>query len=498
MSTVRKINNTSSPLRPVAFISTVLLISLFGAGLGSPALAQESFVTVLDDQGPDQLDQANDPGGSQQDITGARLGNQGSFGWAWDETDLSGNNSIDTCTYFEEPDGTVTSVCYSVQFEPDGSITSGFPVYEVYDCGSTYDGAQQKCTGFNQLSTQYTATCGDPAVVPSYFGPPDFPVDDQPDLQADCKITLPDGSLADDLLLLNTCTKTSASPSSNSNDCLFSDAVGFLQLLKVLPLDVTATPADFTLTAGTLSGTAPVAQSPVTAGVPQLLSESSPLIDDGTYQLVSIVCTDDDSGAVLDTSSGSVTVDIGQRATCTFTNELAFVADPSATLSKTVTSITDPDSTDGGITVNEAGDLIAYNVLVTNTGNIDLDIQVLDPLLNDFSCPITTLVVNGSTDCTGTYSVSQSDIDSFGIDDGGIPDGDGDIDNTATGTFSNTQYSVSFELTDSAAVPIDQSPDISLVKTGVLDLGADGIANPGDVINYSFTITNTGNVTQHR
>jgi hypothetical protein len=187
MSTVRKINNTSSPLRPVAFISTVLLISLFGAGLGSPALAQESFVTVLDDQGPDQLDQANDPGGSQQDITGARLGNQGSFGWAWDETDLSGNNSIDTCTYFEEPDGTVTSVCYSVQFEPDGSITSGFPVYEVYDCGSTYDGAQQKCTGFNQLSTQYTATCGDPAVVPSYFGPPDFPVDDQPDLQADCK-----------------------------------------------------------------------------------------------------------------------------------------------------------------------------------------------------------------------------------------------------------------------------------------------------------------------
>jgi uncharacterized repeat protein (TIGR01451 family) len=33
------------------------------------------------------------------------------------------------------------------------------------------------------------------------------------------------------------------------------------------------------------------------------------------------------------------------------------------------------------------------------------------------------------------------------------------------------------------------------VKTGVLDLGADGIANPGDVINYSFTITNTGNVT---
>ncbi|MDU8913675.1 hypothetical protein, partial [Aestuariicoccus sp. MJ-SS9] len=35
-------------------------------------------------------------------------------------------------------------------------------------------------------------------------------------------------------------------------------------------------------------------------------------------------------------------------------------------------------------------------------------------------------------------------------------------------------------------------PDITLVKTGNLDLGADGVATPGDVITYGFTVENTG------
>ena len=34
-----------------------------------------------------------------------------------------------------------------------------------------------------------------------------------------------------------------------------------------------------------------------------------------------------------------------------------------------------------------------------------------------------------------------------------------------------------------------------LVKGGALDLGPDGLANPGDVINYSFAVTNTEVVT---
>ena len=561
----------------VAFLTFIAGVGILAA---SPATAQtETFVTVVDDQGPDQLDQGTDSGNSQQDITGARIGDQGSFGWAWDETDLSGNNSIDTCTYFEEADGTVISVCYSLEFEQDGSVSSGFPAFSVYDCGSDYSGAQQKCTGGNSIpvATDYTVDCGDPVLAPSYFTP-----DDQLDLQADCTL-----SPSDDLLLLNICTKTSASPSSGSNDCLFSDAVGFLQLEKVV-LDGAATGADFTLTAGTLTGQGPtVALSPVTADDPQALSESSALIDDGTYEQVDVVCTDDGTDEVVDTTSGSVTVSIGQRVTCVFTNQLA--EDPDIAIVKSavdtavtgstveytyevttgtgnvalasvgvsddkcspVTFVGGDTNTDGNLDTDEtwtftcsavlsetttntatatgsspagtpvqaqddwtvtvidpaitidksgilAGDTITYTFLVTNTGDVALDaVGVTDPLpgLGPITCDATTtlgaLFAGNSTgsldagdavECTALYTVDQTDIDA------------GQVDNTATVT-GTPPVGPDVDATDPATVSIQQTPEIEIVKDGTLDIGADGIATPGDVISYTFDVTNLGNVT---
>ena len=39
------------------------------------------------------------------------------------------------------------------------------------------------------------------------------------------------------------------------------------------------------------------------------------------------------------------------------------------------------------------------------------------------------------------------------------------------------------------------APALTLAKTGSLDVGGDGVANPGDLINYSFQVTNSGNQT---
>lgn len=118
---------TRPTVRTTILVTLLLLASLFASASLATA-THLPLVTVLDAGGIDQIDTGN---GAQQDITGAIIGH-GEFGWAWDETVLSGNNSSDTCTYFRESDGSVTAVCYSVQYEDDGTITSGFPQYAVY------------------------------------------------------------------------------------------------------------------------------------------------------------------------------------------------------------------------------------------------------------------------------------------------------------------------------------------------------------------------------
>jgi hypothetical protein len=155
---------------------------------------------------------------------------------------------------------------------------------------------------------------------------------------------------------------------------------------------------------------------------------------------------------------------------------------PALTINKTVTAV------DGDIVapflVDAAGDVIFYSILVTNTGNQTLTgVTVSDPRITNLVCtwPGTagTLLVTQSVTCTGSYTVLQSDIDNNG-------DGDGDIDNTATADSAQT-----VPLTDSDAVPLSQIPALTISKTAspkVYDY-------EGQVINYSFIVTNSGNVT---
>jgi hypothetical protein len=60
------------------------------------------------------------------------------------------------------------------------------------------------------------------------------------------------------------------------------------------------------------------------------------------------------------------------------------------------------------------------------------------------------------------------------------------IHNTGTGDSDQTE-----PVTDDEDVSVP-FPALAIEKTGVLDLGPDGIANPGDVITYSYTVTATG------
>ncbi|WP_438616688.1 DUF7507 domain-containing protein, partial [Microbacterium karelineae] len=91
-----------------------------------------------------------------------------------------------------------------------------------------------------------------------------------------------------------------------------------------------------------------------------------------------------------------------------------------------------------------------------------------------------TLQPGEQVTATATYTVQQSDVNT------------GRVDNTATATGTPPQGEDVSD-TDDETVPLPQNAQIELVKTGTLEEGASGSA--GDVVEYEFTVTNTGNVT---
>ncbi|MGI9602023.1 MAG: DUF7507 domain-containing protein, partial [Acidimicrobiales bacterium] len=161
--------------------------------------------------------------------------------------------------------------------------------------------------------------------------------------------------------------------------------------------------------------------------------------------------------------------------------------DPDFTITKT---ITDVGGEGAGASVDEAGDTVSYEMVLTNTGNQTLTgVSIADPLLGALVCaPVqpATLAPGDDITCTGTYDATQTDIDT----DGG---GDGDIDNTATGSTDQVA-----DKDDSADVPVVQAPDFTITKS-VTDVGGEGagasVDEVGDTISYQIFVTNTGNQT---
>ena len=126
---------------------------------------------------------------------------------------------------------------------------------------------------------------------------------------------------------------------------------------------------------------------------------------------------------------------------------------------------------------DSVGDTISYSYLVTNAGNVTLagPFTVSDDKATDESCPATASLAPGaSITCTATYTIGQADLDA------------GSVTNTATatnGTVTSNQ--------DSETVYATQNLTLLLVKTATPGT----YSAVGEVISYSYLVTNVGNVT---
>ncbi len=196
----------------------------------------------------------------------------------------------------------------------------------------------------------------------------------------------------------------------------------------------------------------------------------------------------------LDNTATFTTKEIGS-ASATTSSPLEY--SPSFTIAKTVTSVTGGVGADS-LTANNAGDIVNYQVVVNNTGNIDLNGTISDKVENGALTSGLTLT-SGDTDSdgvldvgetwtyTGAYSVLQADLNSKG-------GGDGDLDNTAT--FTTKEIGSASATTSS---PLEYSPSFTIAKTVTSVTGGAGLTadSAGDLINYQVVVKNTGNIDIH-
>ncbi|MDQ0996111.1 putative repeat protein (TIGR01451 family) [Phyllobacterium ifriqiyense] len=132
----------------------------------------------------------------------------------------------------------------------------------------------------------------------------------------------------------------------------------------------------------------------------------------------------------------------------------------------------------------DPGETINYAFLVTNTGSVTLTgVTVNDPKVAVVEAP-QTLAPRGTFTFHGTYTPSQSEIDT------------GQVTNTATGTGTPPSGPPTESPPDTVIVPPDVASSMTIQKTGTLnDLDGDNLLDPGETISYAFVVRNTGNVT---
>lgn len=195
---------------------------------------------------------------------------------------------------------------------------------------------------------------------------------------------------------------------------------------------------------------------------------------------------------------------------------------PEYTVNKSVVAGTVTNGTNNA-TVDAAGDTLVYSIVVDNTGNVSLDIaSITDPgptfggTLHTGayvlpSAPFTPS--SGDTDSDGeldvnetwtyqiTYTLTQADVDNA-VAGGGL------VDNTVA-LVANDQQAVAATLNAAgsdltASITITPTSDMTVDKTAVVStdggttfapMGPTQTLNEGDIVRYSYLVTNTGNTT---
>ncbi|WGH76596.1 gliding motility-associated C-terminal domain-containing protein [Tenacibaculum tangerinum] len=166
---------------------------------------------------------------------------------------------------------------------------------------------------------------------------------------------------------------------------------------------------------------------------------------------------------------------------------------PSISLLKTATF-----NDENGDGIAQSGETITYSFEVINTGNVALNnISINDDLLGGIVCTIPTLNIGEvNTSCSATYSITQIDVDTGSVTNAAVVTAT-DSDNNTISDNSDDPNNPTDDDPDADGDPDDptvstlqQQPAIEVTKT----MEVSGV-NVGDLITYTISVENTGNMT---
>jgi uncharacterized repeat protein (TIGR01451 family) len=153
---------------------------------------------------------------------------------------------------------------------------------------------------------------------------------------------------------------------------------------------------------------------------------------------------------------------------------------------------------ESGLSVPPApGDVVTYRFTVSNRGSATLRNIILEDPLPGLNLPVTTipsLAGGASTTLTGTYSLTQADIDRGFVENSATVEGSFGVDGSGNPVTVGDRSGATVNDDIPTLVPDLQAPSVAVVKIA----DATGVSDPsvvGETITYSFQIRNTGNTT---
>ncbi|MDP1714103.1 MAG: TadE/TadG family type IV pilus assembly protein [Anaerolineales bacterium] len=280
----------------------------------------------------------------------------------------------------------------------------------------------------------------------------------------------------------NTATASAnGSPSNTVSKTITANAAPALSLSKSASPTASSTVGaiityTYTLTnTGNVSLTSPYAVADNKIASVNCSGAASPLAPTASTTCTasySITNNDITNGSVVNQAAGTAKF---KTTTITSNNATATVLTPPLVLAISVSPLT----------ATLPNQVITYTFSVLNNSAFTANsLSVTDSRIT-VTCPSTTLAAGSTINCTGTYTVTQADLDAGGT-----------ISNSAQAAANNGSPISSNTVT--ASVAISQTPALSATVSG-----SPAQPVPPDttlpanttIITYTYTLTNTGNVT---